>query len=338
MSVKKYIGILCAAGILWGCDKKNDDVVKPLSAENFPFVVRMDDEGGGEPEDEDNFSFSITLNDRVDPEAEQLGGKVIPLPEDVTVLFEIGDLRGFSQLPDYITGVSAFYETDDCNTQEVEVQFDATTGKGTVVFPKGVEEVEVEFETDGDYFNDNTLNTEERGLMIMLTGIQTSRQDITFNKATGFQYDVLDEEGIHGDWELDVSDATQLAAFKQLFGLVNEDIRNLNTDEVDKIEISVEYDEVKVVVELKETETVEECGGTEEVNKTIELEADLEDLTTLSAEGDIEFEGEVELDDGSIRTFTYSGGFHINGSQLELVLQGEYGDEETEAITLLLSK
>jgi hypothetical protein len=119
---------------------------------------------------------------------------------------------------------------------------------------------------------------------------------------------------------------------------VNEDIRNLKAADVDKIEIAIEYDEVKVVVELKETETITECGKTEVVNKVIEVEAELDDLDTLTDEGEIAFVGEVEQDDSTIREFEYSGEFEITGSTLRLVLEGVYDDAETGKQTLILEK
>jgi hypothetical protein len=327
----------------WGCDKKNDDLVEPLTADNFPQVIRFDDEGDGDLEDADEFSFKLVLNDRPDPSGEEPAGKIIPLKEDVTVLFEIKEWEGFTDPAAYIKDVKAFYEIDDCTTSEDEgidlnVTFNAATGKGSVRFPKGVEEIEIAFETDEDFFNDNDLNTEERSITLLVTGIQAGAEKVTYNKALEFKYEVLDEEGVHGDWELDHEDADQFARFKELFGKVNEDIADLDADDVDKIEISVEYDEVKVVVELKEMEEVDECDGPEMVNKVIELEADLEDLSTLTDEGDIEFAGEVEQPDGSIKEFTYKGGFRITADGLELVLTGEYDDEETDEITLLLKK
>lgn len=328
---------------VWSCDKENDDLILPLTAEEFPQVIRFDDEGDGDLEDADEFSFKLTLNDRPDPSGEQPSGKIIPLKEDVTVLFEIKEWEGFDNPAAYIKGVKAFYEIDDCTTSEdqgidLNLTFDAATGKGSVRFPKDVEEIEVVFETDEDFFNDNDLNEEERSITLLLTGIQSGSEKVTCNKALEFRYEVLDEEGIHGDWELDHEDAAVFAKFKELFGKVNEDIADLDADDVDKIEISVEYDEVKVVVELKEMEEVDECDGPEMVNKVIELEADLEDLSTLTDQGDIEFVGEVEQPDGSIKEFTYKGEFRISAAGLELVLTGEYDDEETDEITLLLTK
>jgi hypothetical protein len=123
-----------------------------------------------------------------------------------------------------------------------------------------------------------------------------------------------------------------------LFGLVDDDIKDLKASDVDKIEISFEYDEVKVVVELKATETIIECGQTEVVNKTVEIEADLEELETLSASGDVEFVGEIEQDYTTLKEFVYSGGFKITNKILELELEGEYDDVKTGEIKLILNK
>lgn len=333
-----YTVIALSGMILAGCDKENDDLVKPLSSTAFPQVIRMDNEGGGDLEDEDKFSFEITLNDRVDPDGEELGGKVIPLDSDVTVSFLVKDPKGFTKISDYIKDVSAFYEVDDCTEKDVAVQFNPNTGAGTVVFPKGVETVEVEFETDEDFFDDGVLNTRERSLVVAITGIQPSNATVAYNPAIDFKYEILDDEGIHGDWELDASDSVQFAAFKKLFGMISDDIKDLDAKDVDNIEIAFEYDEVKVLVELKETESIVECGKTELVNKVIEIEADLEELESLSASGDVEFLGEIEQDDTTLKEFVYSGSFSITGSSLKLELEGEYDDETTGKQTLILEK
>jgi hypothetical protein len=326
--------LLCLAG----CDKQNEDLVNPLSAEQFPQVIKLDEEEDGDLEDEDKFSFEITLNDRVDPEGKELGGMVIPLESDARVSFVVKDLKGFTKLSDYIKNAKAFYEVDDCTERDVSVQFNTVTGVGSVVFPKGVEAVEIEFETDEDIFDDAVLNTKERSLVVVLTGVQASGENVTYNPAIEFKYEILDNEGIHGDWELDADDPVQFAAFKALFGLVNEDIKNLRATEVDKIEISFEYDEVKVLVELKATETIVECGKTEIVNKVIEIEMEIEELETLQANGDVELIGELEQDDTTIKEFVYAGGFKIVGDTLELRLEGEYDDDKTGVRVLMLTK
>ncbi|MET0466355.1 MAG: hypothetical protein ABW007_24575 [Chitinophagaceae bacterium] len=342
-SIQLFICSLLLVSV-WSCDKKNDDLVMPNTGDNFPQVIRFDDEGDGDAEDADEFSFKLVLNDRPDASGENPGGKITPLKEDVTVLFEIREWEGFDNPANYIKGIKAFYEIDDCTNSDdkgidLNVTFNTATGKGSVRFPKDVEEIEVVVETDEDFFNDNVLNKDERSITMAVTGVQTlNGANVTFNNALEFKYEVLDEEGVHGDWELDHENADQFARFKVLFGKVNEDIAALDADEVDKIEISIEYNEVKVVVELKEMEEIEECDGPEMVNKVIELEADLEDLSTLTDEGDIEFAGEVEQPDGSIKEYVYKGGFTITANGIRLVLKGEYDDEETDEITLLLKK
>jgi hypothetical protein len=339
MKLNKYwlSGMLSAALCISACDKEKDDVVMPLGADEFPQVIRFDDEGAGELEDEDKFSFELTLNDRVDPDGGELGGKVVPLANDVTVSFEVDEFEGFARLSDYLVDVSAFYEVDDCTTQDVDVQFDANTGKGTVKFPKGVEAVEIEFETEPGLFDDDELNTEDRKIVFILTGV-SGDETVTYNPAVSFEYEVLDDEGIHGEWELDPKNAAQFAAFKQLFGLISEDVRNLDAADVESIVMSIEYDEVQVEIELVETETITECGDTETVNKVIEIEADIEELDTQILTGAIEFAEEIEQDDTTLKEFVYKGDYTIVGKQLTLVLEGEYDDDTVGPVTLVLEK
>lgn len=321
-----------------GCDKKNDDLVMPLTADTFPQVITFGDEGDGAPEDEDKFSFTLTLNDRVDPTGEELGGKIIPLDEDITISFEIGDLEGFDELSQYIKETKAFYEVDDCNEEDVAVTFDAATGTGTVVFPGGVEEIEVEFETDEDLFNDDIINEDDRGLTVRISGISNSNENVTYNSAAEFTYEVLDDEAIHGEWVVDHNNPEEFEAFKSLFGLINEDVQNLSAVEVNEIIISIEYDEVKVLVELIATETVTECDETSEEHIVIEIESGIEELTTGSSEGDIEFAEEIEQDNGTLEEYVYKGSFEINGSSMKLTLEGEYDGDATGEIILNLEK
>jgi len=323
---------------IMSCDKKNDDVVDPLSNSAFPQVILLSDEGDGDLEDEDKFSFKITLADRKDPDGDELGGKIIPLEEEVTVQFAVTGFEGFVQLQDYIQDASAFYEIDDCTTSPVNLQFNKTTGIGTVVFPAGVEEVEVEFETDGSLFDDNLFNTDERSVTIKLTGITTTNKKITVNKTADFTYTVQDDEGIYGEWKLDVTNAALFQKFKDLFGLINEDIRDLQAADVDEILIAFEYGEVKAIVVLKETEVIDDCGSPSVENKVIEIEAEIEELADDALDGDVEFGETLELANGYFREFVYSGSFIIIGNQLNITLEGEFGDDTTDEITLVLDK
>ncbi|WP_207434177.1 hypothetical protein [Sabulibacter ruber] len=328
---------------LSGCDDKDDNVVTPLMDVAYPQVLLLSDEGNGDLEDEDKFSFKITLADRVDPQGEELGGKVVPLEKDVTVQFQVTDMEGFSKLSDYVKDWTAFYEIDDCTTSEdqninLNLTFDPATGIGSVRFPAGVEEIEVEFETDEDLFDDDTFNAESRGLVLKLVGLNANGQNVVANTTNAFEYKVLDDEGVYGEWEVGVDDATEFQNFKNLFGLINEDIKHLDADEVEEITLSFEYGEWKAEVKLKETEMVEECGEVEEENKVIEIEAEFEELEDDKLEGDLEFAESIEQEDGSEIDFAYAGSFKVQGKRLTLTLKGEYDDAETSAITLHLKK
>ncbi len=325
------------------CDKENDDLVKPLTGDQFPQVVVLSDKGDGGLEDEDAFSFKITLSDRIDTSGKELGGKVVPLKEPVKVDFKITSFKGFSKIADYIKGAEAFYEIDDCNTSAdkgivVPLQFDANTGTGTVTFPAGVEELEIEFEVDEDLFDDAVFNTKKRELTIQLTGISGNNSQVQVNKTGKFKYQVQDDEGIYGEWALDHTNATAFARFKELFGLVNADIKDLRAADVKEITLEFEFEEVKAVVVLKATEQVNDCGKVKTKNKVIEIEAEIEELADDKLEGDIEFGETLELGKGSFKEFKYAGGFKITGSQLELKLEGELDDVKTATIVLTLEK
>lgn len=338
-SYKIYFIILVL--LPFACDKKNDDLVHPLT--DFPQVLVLGDEGDGDLEDENKFSLVITLADRADPDGAELGGTVVPLEQDVTVQFAVTGFEGFARLQDYILDAEAFYEIDDCTTSldqgiDLNLQFNATTGTGSVRFPAGVEEIEIEFETDDALFDDNIFNTDERSVTIQLTGITGGNEKVTVNKTAEFTYNVQDDEGIYGEWELDVNDPVSFGKFKDLFGLINEDIRDLDATDVDEITIVFEYGEVKAIVVLSETETIDDCGTPSVENKVIEIEAEIEDLDDDSLDGEVEFGEVLELGNGSFREFVYGGEFTITGNTLTITLEGEFGDDTTDEITLELEK
>src|SRR6218665_1272357 len=117
-SVFIYACAFVTAVCMAACDKKNDDVGTPLSSDAFPQVIMLSDEGDGGLEDEDAFSFKITLLDRVDSTGKELGGKITPLKQPVTVSFTITEFEGCEKLSDYIKDAKAYYEIDDCTTSE----------------------------------------------------------------------------------------------------------------------------------------------------------------------------------------------------------------------------
>ena len=324
------------------CTQRNKDVVEPLSLDDLPQVIILDDEGDGDVEDSDEVGIKLTLLERVDPSGENIAGTIIPLKQDVTLSFEITDPEGFTTLSDYILEGEAFYEIDDCTTsddegEDLDFNYDASTGKGSVTFPAGVEEIEIAFTLDETLFDDGIFNTDDRGFIFKITGT-TGGKDVVANTDQEFEYDVLDDEGIFGEWVLDHNDATAFANFKTLFGLVDEDIATLNAVDVDEIIVEFKYDELSVLVVLTETESVTECGDTEIENKEIELEMDYDELTDDALTGEASFEGEIENDNESIEEYEYSGEFTITGSTLSLTLEGEYDDEATPETTLTLTK
>lgn len=340
---KYFILPVLALLMVSACSKRNDNVVAPNVDGNFPQIINLSDEGDGGLEDEDKFSFKMGLIDRVDPSGENLGGKIIPLEKTVRVNFAVNKFEGFSKLSDYIKDAKAFYEIDDCSTSEDEgidlkLNFDVNTGKGSVDFPAGVEEIEIEFETNDGLFDDDVLNNNDRKIEIELTGIESAGTPVTVNIANKFEYEVLDDEAIHGEYELDVNNATQFNNFVKLFGLINEDVKGLKAADVDEIVIEFAYNEFKAVIKLKETEMVDECGQMEEVNKEIEIEGGIEELDLKALTGAVEFADDIEQEDGTEQEFKYSGSFTLNGKTLVLKLKGKYNDEETEEITLNLSK
>ncbi|MGF1637416.1 MAG: hypothetical protein ACFCUU_10105 [Cyclobacteriaceae bacterium] len=335
-----YIPVLLLTVFFFACSRENEDLILPLSLENFPQIILFDDEEGGELEDSDELKVSIILAERYDPTGEELEGVIVPLTTDYTLRFEITDVEGIASLSNYVIGLEAYYEIDDCTTSldegvDILLSYNINTGIGEVRFPAGVEEIILEFELDEDYLNDDELN-EERGFVIELSGVNEVEGIRVFNQP--FEFTVLDDEAIFGSYSFDFEDAEAFESFKALFGLVNPAIADLSPDDIDEIEWSFEFDELKIEIVLKETESVEECGEIEDENLVIEIEADYEELTTDDTEGEIEVEGSVEMENGSEEDFVYSGTFKINGSTLEITLVGEFDGDETEEITLILSK
>lgn len=333
---------LCIA-MLATCSKRDEDLVEPLSIEEYPQVIFPDDEGDGDVEDGDKVGIVLTLLDRVDPTGEELGGLIIPLESDVTVNFIIKDPAGFSDLSEYFLDWVAFYEIDDCTTSEdldedLDLTFNPNTGEGSVTFPSDVEEIEIEFELTEDLFDDDVFNEDGRGFVFQLTSVEGSGEAVKVNTDLEFEYEVLDDEGIYGEWTLDIEDAEQFENFKNLFGLVDGDIAELEAADVDEIVIEFKYEELSVLVVLVEEELVEECDESEMENIEIELEMEYDELEDDVLAGEAVFVGEIEMDDESVEEYEYAGEFTIDGDQLTITLEGEYDDDSTDEITLVLSK
>ena len=340
MNQQHIILAVLAMSFLLGCSREDEDVVDVINPDDYPQLILLDDEGGGELEDSDEISVAITLADRYDPSREELGGGVFPLDENYSVAFHISEAEGFDRLEDFILGAEAFYEIDDCTTsldngENLIEAYDPATGSGSVVFPAGVEEIELVFTVNEEFFDDETLN-DHRGFRLAISGEEVPQNVAVFSG--DFQYEVLDDEAIFGEWELDISNTEQFARFKELFGLINEDVANLTAEAVAGITIEFGYDELEATIALTETETVEKCGETEEENVEIEISAGYDELTRDTTEGEIVLEDDVELDNGAEEEFSYEGSFVIEDGVLTLTLSGSFDGEETEEITLNLTR
>jgi hypothetical protein len=325
------------------CSKLDKDLVEPNTPDNLPQILVLADEGDGDIEDADKFSFKITLLDRIDPTGEELGGVIVPLSTTVRVQFQIDDIEGFAAINEYILSAEAFYEIDDCTTSldsgiDLNLQMDFTTGIGSVDFPAGVEEIEIEFETEPTLFDDSELNADSRELTITLLAVENNGTNVVVNSSLDFKYEVLDDETIFGSWEVDLTDSVSLSNYLALFSLIEPDLEGLTVDLIDKIEIEFEYGDFKAIVVLKELEEVDDCGTIELVNKEIEIEGEFEDLSTGVLEGDLEFAEKIEQDNGFEEEFVYSGSFVIVGDQLELTLTGEYKGDETDELVIIASR
>jgi len=322
------IGLL-STFFLISCDRKNEDLVNPISLEEFPKQIILGEEEGGGAEDSDEVEFSLSLTDRFDPTGEELSGKIIPLRSDAVVFFEVHSPEGFENLGDYILGGFAYYEVDDCQTSDdlgIDLGFtlDVTSGQGSVIFPMGVEELLVVFEVSPDYFNNDQID-EERSFAVSLVSVETS-ENVVANTSLEFVYTVLDDELIFSAWELDLSNPDQLNAFIQFFEGIDGDLSDLALSDVLSVEAEFGLEELEFIVVLVEEEENEECGEVEIVNVEISIEGEYEDITSDDLTGDIEFIVELEDELGFVEELTFSGEFVIVGSQLTLSLENDEGE------------
>ncbi len=331
--------------LLWACDRQNEDLIDPRNPEDFPIVIVLADDGDADLEDNDEVGIDLELVPIWDPVSRSVDGIIIAPPVDVRVSFELSDPQGFTEWDQYITGGDAIYEVDDCTDSgdidvDLDFEFDASTGRGSFTWPSGIEEIELVLELNDALFDDEVLNQDDRGFLFSITGV-TGHEEVRANTDMEFEYIVLDDEAVFGDWELDHNDPEQFAAFLDLFGTLNEDFEGLTADMVDKIEISFGFEAMEVLVELLETEEDEcEPGEFEALEIEVECEYDFS-LSSLFGvlSGDLEFEGEAEIDD-IVLEFALEGTYAIenDGDTLLLTLEGELDGEEIEEQTLTLTR
>lgn len=346
MNTLKLLCFAAILGLVASCDREDEDIVSPRNPEDFPIVILLSDEGDGDVEDNDEVGIDLEILPVWDPVSRDPEGIIMTPASDMRITFEIYDLQGFASLNEYVTGGFAVYEIDDCtdsSDEDIDLDFtiDLSTGEGSFTWPAGIEELEVVIEVNEALFADDVLNPDRRGFSFRLTGIEGpgAGSDVRVNTDLEFEYFVLDDESIFGDWELDHNDPVQLAAFLDLFGPLNEDFQGLEAADIDKIEISFKFDEMEAVVALAETEE-DECEpgefGNVEADLAAGYEIAIEDLFGATS-GDLEFEDDTEID-GLELEFVLEGSFKLDpeAGTLILILQGELDGEEINEQTLEL--
>lgn len=329
--------------LLASCSKEKFEHVEATSVSDFPKQLLLDEEKVGELEDTDKATFEITLTDGIDPNGLQPSGKEQVLEQAVTVYFELTDPEGFSNWSDYIAGGTAYYEIDDCTTSEDEgidlsFSFDAATGKGSVIFPAGVNSISVELELVAAIMDDAIENSGDRGFTFTLKGISATSEKVVVTTDITTEFRVYDDEKVCGDWVADPSNATEFSNLLQLFTLANPDLDGLTASEVDAVEVAFSFDEFELKFVLLETETVDECGTQEIVPVEITVEGEMDEFDSDSNSGVIHFIAELESENGAVTEISYEGTFSRLGNNLTLTLKGDDGDTETDEFTLSLSK
>lgn len=331
--------------ITQACQKTEKLDVEPLSLSEYPLVVVLSDEHDGDLEDNDEIGIAVELLTRWDEVTRNPEGSVPEMPTDVDISFQLENPQGFSQWNQYIKGVKAIYEIDDCTNSEdagivIPTSFDPATGTGTFRFPKGQKEMELVLELDDAFFDDAVLNTDLRGFELKITGIQGA-PNVRVNKDLTFAYHVLDDEAIFGTWEVDPLNASAWQALLNHFGPLNEDLSDVQLADVDKVEIEFEQAVLKVKFILNATQP-DPCDPTELENEEIEVEADFasdfEDLFN-NRSGELELEGKAEKD-GVELEFEMKAKYTISadGTKLNLVLSGELDGDDLPEITLTLTR
>jgi hypothetical protein len=345
MNFKTLFALLPAAAVLMAsCDRLNEDRIDPLNPDELPLVIVLSDGGDGDFEDADELGVALELLPLWDGNSRDPEGVVPEMPTDVVVFFELTDQLGFSNWSEYITGVDALYEIDDCTTSadegiDLDATFDAATGTGSFIWPVGQKEVELVLTLNETLFDDDQLNSDERGFSLRITNV-TGAESVRVSDNLTFDYRVLDEESLLGEWSLDASDPAQFEALLAFFTPFVPDLDGLEAAAVDEIVVEFKYETFELKVVLVETED-DECEAGEVQNLEIEFEADYDfDLEDLFAalSGELDFEGAVELDDVE-QEFSLSIVYEISpdGSTVILELNAELdsvGEIDSQTLTL----
>lgn len=333
--MKKLHILLISLLVFTACSKENTDLVLPIPLADRPLQLVFDEEESGVPEDDDEIELVFTFVDQYDPTGQSLEGLKLPHTANLRVTVAFSDNEGFAEWSDYFTGIEAFYEIDDCITsldQNISLNptLDLVNGRASFDIPAGIAEVILVLETDPTDF-DNAAIDEDRGFkvnIVEMTG-EGANTRVKYLQDQAWEVIILDDETIYGKWAFDGSVSADLDNLKDIFSLINEDFESLSTTDIDEVELEVELDKVTLKIVLTETETITECGVTEVVNKEIEVDMDIEDLSDL-LDGEIELLTEVEADNGSITEYTIKAVFTVVSGVMTMTMEIEDGDDTIE--------
>jgi hypothetical protein len=279
--------------------------VKP-NVDNFPFRLILDAEEGGDLPDAEDYSLEIKFADFIND---------LPTSNIIaTVDYQITNLSG--NMIGAVRVGEVIYEEDD---EEYAMSFTRSTNglTGTITLRvaalnKIPEAFEVIFELPGE--EDSFFAS--GGFTFSISNLQvTNGAPIILGNPRSFEYEVLDHE-LAGSWKYELDNEDDFNSFKDIFGLLNSDLGDLDFSSVlpgepIEVEVEFEYEEATITITY-----YNEDG--EEVEIEIEAEYDFED-------GEIEFEGSYLIigDDGEIEDeldFIIEGAYSINSELLTLTL------------------
>lgn len=313
--------------IVSACSKKNKDVTLPIDINQRPLQLILDESESGVLEDDDKIELAFTFIDQLDTTGNSLEGQKYGHHSNLRVTAQLTDNIGFNNYASLITGVNAFYEVDDCTTSEdlnidLNPTIDFTTQTISFDIPAGQTEVIFVLEIDPALFENDVIDN-DRGFRVSINNLEGigAGTTVKYVQDQTWEVKILDDEAIYGAWAYDHNDPS-LANFLTLFGNFNEDLSSLTAADIDEIEFEVELDEVKVKIVLVETEIISECGTSEEVNKEIEIEFELDDLSDALT-GEMLLITEVEDPSGKIEEYEVSATFNINASNLSITFTFE---------------
>jgi hypothetical protein len=325
MKAQLYLILLIA--ITSACSKKDKDITLPIDINQRPLQLILDESESGVLEDEDKIELAFTFVDQFDTTGNSLEGQQYGHSSNLRVTAQLTDEIGFTNYASLVTGVGAFYEIDDCATSDdlnidLNPTIDFTNQTISFDIPAGQTEVIFVLEIDPAVF-DNDVIDNDRGFSVSINNLEGNGAGSTvkYVQDQTWEVKILDDEAIYGAWAYDHNDPT-LTNFLTLFGNFNEEITGLTAADIDEIEFEVELDEVKVKIVLVETEIITECGTSEEVNKEIEFEFDLDELTD-ALNGEMLLITEIEDQSGKIEEFEVSATFNINASNLSITFTFE---------------